>query len=79
MSGLKGIMKDIKLQQTQYHISMKDVELLKKMGVYYELVFNGKHCYKCQLPDIPIIIITADTKEKAASEMIKELKIQGAL
>jgi hypothetical protein len=56
-----------------------NIKTLKKLGIYYELVFNGKHCYKAELPDTPIIIITANTKEEAAEEMIKELKIQGAL
>lgn len=54
-----------------------NIKALKALGVHYEVTFIGRHCYKAELPDCPIIIITSDTQEEAAKLMVEALKEQG--
>lgn len=57
----------------------KAIKILKKHNIYYEKVFNGKHCYKYQPIGEPVIIIQMENKEEAAELMLLELQHRGVI
>lgn len=43
-------------------------------GLYYEIMFNGKHCYKYQPIGKEIIIVSDVDKQIAYDTIIKKIK-----
>lgn len=53
-------------------MSEKLSEKFERWGIYLEHSFNGKWCYKVQLPNLDVIIVSDVDKEKAASNFFIE-------
>lgn len=44
-------------------------------GLYYEVTFNGKHCYKYQPIDKEIIIVSDTDKQTAYNTIIEKIQL----
>lgn len=53
--------------------SMNVIDMLENFGIYHEVSFDGKHCYKWQPIQQNVLIVSDKDQKKAAGDMFIEL------
>lgn len=53
-------------------LEITDQQIESKL--YYERVFNGRHCYKYESPETGYIVVTHDDKNQAKTLIMEKIK-----